>query len=111
MGHFQPIYNHRIRREDRERAEKQILEGPDSPGKRFLLNIQAEREKRPMREAVAQSKTVPAEGAKPPKRVASGADIDRLMTPRELPPAEDADLTDEEFFAKHPVESDGWEQG
>ena len=104
MGHYQPIYNHRIRRQDRERAEKQILEGPDSPGKRFLLKIQAEREKRPMREAVAQSKTMPDE-------VASRAEIDRLMTPRELPPAPDADLTDEEFFAKHPVESDGWEQG
>lgn len=111
MGHFQPIYNHLIRREDRERAEKQILEGPDSPGKRFLLNIQAEREKRPMREAVAQSKTAPSEVAKPPKTVASRAEIARLMTPRELPPAEDADLPFDEWAAKHPVEQDGWEAG
>ncbi|MDD5470146.1 MAG: hypothetical protein PHO92_05110 [Candidatus Peribacteraceae bacterium] len=91
-----------------QEARRQILDGPDSPGKRFL---QGHRKGVTMRGTIAEATKLPAEVAKPPKTVASRAEIDRLMTPRELPPAPDADLTDEEFFAKHPVESDGWEQG
>lgn len=70
-------------------AERRILDGPDTPGKRWL---QTHKGQSPM----VDLKSVPA--VAPPKTVATRADIERLKKPKALPEPPHAKLSDEEFF-------------
>lgn len=87
------------RHQMRIEAEQAILNGPDGPAKRFLLEVVKRRE------AAAGIKPFPAVAADNPKL--------QVFAERELPPADHANQTDEEFFTNNPVEADDepWERG
>ena len=77
-------------------AEKHILNGPDSPGKRFLL---ARQRKSDLGSQLASTLKI-VTPIEPPK-AATRDQIDRLRkTPTELPEPEHAQLSDEEFFER-----------
>jgi hypothetical protein len=85
----------------RESVESRVLTGPDCPARRFLLEIQKRRAKRP-------PQPLPPPG--PARKQADMKDLfDRIN--REIPPPAPAEAW-EDFAAANPVEEDdNWEQG
>jgi hypothetical protein len=118
--------------EQRDQALRNILSGPDTPGRRFLRRLQAEGKGRTMRGTVADATKLPPEVAEPSKTTATRDDIESLRSPGR--PVEAERITEAvavgskgdrpperhieplranaDFFAAHPVEDDDrWENG